>query len=806
MSRLLEIYGLDQVTRLDESSLPLVIGTDPSAQIRLEGDGGTLAWLGESRNHLFLQPAAGAAELQPIYHNDQPLTNSVWLKSGDTLRWGLFLIRWELSGRRVEIRVSRLSTEPLTPPVAPPVLAAPERDPDAAGEFLHPVLDPPRPASRRRFRYLLATLFLLLLAGVAFVLLAKPLVVSVMPSPDSLSVSGFPLLIDLGDRYLGLPGEYELRAKKEGYRPLAEKVRVTAGNSSYSFVFEKLPGLLDVDSQPTGVTLLVDGVISGTTPIQDLELAVGQRSLRFEHPRYLPQEKTVEILGGGDRQSLQVKLRPAWAVVTILTDPDGASLQVDGEEQGVTPLELELLAGERKLSFSKTGFSLLDVDLRVVAGEELKPDVFRLVPAPAHIVVTSTPTGATVSADGQFEGQTPLTLSLMPGVEHEVRVTAAGHLSQSHQLKFVADEQRELKVSLEPEYGTVFITATPANATLSIDGKKQDQATGRFRLTTRAHKLELQASDYQTSVTTVTPQAGYSQRIELELKPRPGSPVAPPSLIKVAPLTGLGQKLILVKPHPFEMGASRKEPGRRANEREFLMQLEHNFYLSEREVTNREFLQFRAQHSSGVAGSRSLEIDSHPVVNVSWDDAARFLNWLSQKDGLPPFYHEQNGVMVAADPNGSGYRLPREAEWAFAARIADRKEPARYPWDGDYPPKKVVGNFADESARHVLPRIIEGYNDRFAATAPTGSFTANSAGFFDLGGNVAEWCDDVYVANLAAAVGNTNAPAMSVGGAHHSVRGSSWSDASITELRYSYRRYSREAANDIGFRIARSAR
>jgi formylglycine-generating enzyme required for sulfatase activity len=135
--------------------------------------------------------------------------------------------------------------------------------------------------------------------------------------------------------------------------------------------------------------------------------------------------------------------------------------------------------------------------------------------------------------------------------------------------------------------------------------------------------------------------------------------------------------------------------------------------------------------------------------------------------------------------------------------VAARKESVRYPWPGKYPPQAKTGNFADESSRHLLPVVIEGYNDGFPASAPTGSFAANPAGIFDLGGNVAEWCHDHYVANSA---GKGSADPMGPeSGAHHVVRGSSWRDASITELRFSYRRYSRDAANDIGFRIARYA-
>jgi formylglycine-generating enzyme required for sulfatase activity len=254
------------------------------------------------------------------------------------------------------------------------------------------------------------------------------------------------------------------------------------------------------------------------------------------------------------------------------------------------------------------------------------------------------------------------------------------------------------------------------------------------------------------------------------------------------------------------MGASRREPGRRANENEHRVVLERPFYISEREVTNREFRQFRSRHSSGAVGNRSLEVDSHPAVNVAWKDAVLFLNWLSRKDGLPPFYKEQNGKMVPSGAGDIGYRLPTEAEWAYVARMAGRKKRDRYPWKGNYPPKKKAGNFADESARYLLPLVLEGYNDGFTATSPTGTFAANEAGIYDLGGNVAEWCHDYYSAHTGQTAGAEVDPMGPTSGSHRVVRGSSWRDASITELRFSYRRYSRSPADDLGFRIVRYAR
>jgi formylglycine-generating enzyme required for sulfatase activity len=324
----------------------------------------------------------------------------------------------------------------------------------------------------------------------------------------------------------------------------------------------------------------------------------------------------------------------------------------------------------------------------------------------------------------------------------------------------------------------------------------------------------------------VTPRPGLPQLVEVTLRegvagpsieqPPEGAvtaapdgasaPVASggaPASLSSSVRTKAGQELKLAPAGEFTMGSPRREAGRRANESQRAVKLERRFYLALREVTNAEFKQFRPTHRTGFVMQQTLDLDRQPVASVTWQDAAAYCNWLSAQDGLPAAYAEQGGRLAPVVPANTGYRLPTEAEWEFAARSGSGGL-RKYPWGDALPVPPGAGNFADLKAQPLVAQVLTDYDDGYAASAPVGSFTGSPLGFYDLGGNVAEWTHDLYTVQPASSTVAVD-PAASGSGAVHVIRGSSWMNSGVTELRLAFRDYGDGRRNDLGFRIARYA-
>jgi formylglycine-generating enzyme required for sulfatase activity len=666
---------------------------------------------------------------------------------------------------------------------------------------------------RRRIATLLAGSASVILAVAAwFVLTARPVHLVVTPTPERTAIDGPALRLKLKDRLLLRTGSYVVRAERSGYAPLEAPFEVTRGGPTmFEFALRELPGLVsfrvvggdDPDAPLDGAVVFVDGAEVGSAPLDGVEVERGPRGVRLARDRYQDLETEIEIEGFGARQSVTLEMRPDWATVAIESSPDGAEVFIDGVAAATTPCRIDVLSGPHEIELRKDRFEVWRTRIDVVAETPIALGGIALTPARGRILVEADPVGAQVVIGDDYAGAAPVEAEVAPDTDLPVRVAADGYVRAEQTVRVGPGEETTVTFELTPEFGVVLLRVEPMEARLSIDGQPYGMAPPEITLPAREHRLEFTKDGFEPAVRTIRPRPGVPGLIEVTLAPIvPEAPQPSEAEIKGWPAAN-GYAFELIRPASFTMGASRREQGRRSNETLRRIELTRPYLLGRREVTNEEFRAFKPEHRSGRYEEIPLDAQTQPVVQVSWDDAARFCNWLSARDGLPAAYVAAGDAMEAVTPPTTGYRLPTEAEWEYAARANGTEPLLKYPWGATYPPRKKVGNFADESAFTVLKRRIRDYDDGYAGPAPVGKFEPNPQGLFDIGGNVAEWCHDFYSIYTYDADAVAVDPTGPESGQYHVVRGASWRNASISFLRLAYRDYGNDTRDDLGFRICR---
>jgi formylglycine-generating enzyme required for sulfatase activity len=659
-------------------------------------------------------------------------------------------------------------------------------------------------ASQHRLPFSPGVLALVLLAASAavimlYLVIARAVIFQTEPESAEITISG--LSFNIGDNYLLLTGVYQVEASADGYHPLTQNIEVTEqATQNVKLELQPLPGNLSVSSELTEIEVSIDDELRSTVPGTIEGISRGLHQIQFKKYRYFPLQQEIDIVGLGTTQSLNVSLLPAWGEMHFDSQPQGADLYIDDRPVGQTPLKTEVLETGSKLRLEYPGYKTYTKQVTVKAGTSEQHELIKMIVSDGTLRISSMPEGANITIDSQFFGTTPVDLPLAPFKQYDVGLFLEGYIKTTKKVSLEPEKTTAMQVRLQPNIGSIALTISPADAQILIDNRDQGTGSRTLSLTAKPHTLTVTKPGYEPKSLTVTPRPGHQQALNIKLLTLEDAYWASrPPVIK----SPVGSELKLFRPQQsFILGAPRRQPGRRANEAERNVGLERPFYLGSKEISNTQFRRWQ-EHSSSAIKGQSLDMNNQPVANVSWEQAALFCNWLSRQEGLPPFYLIEDGLISGFDWESHGYRLPTEAEWAWAAKVNNDGNSEIFPWEsGLYPPINVLDNYADQSAAKFLSFTIANYNDNYPVSADIGSFKPNNKGLYNMSGNVSEWVNDFYDIrpHRGAPIMDPRGP---ISGNRHVIRGASWALGSRTELRLSYRQAGTDGQLDVGFRIAR---
>jgi len=234
----------------------------------------------------------------------------------------------------------------------------------------------------------------------------------------------------------------------------------------------------------------------------------------------------------------------------------------------------------------------------------------------------------------------------------------------------------------------------------------------------------------------------------------------------------MDEDLVLVRGGTFNMGSYNQ-----ADEQPIREVSISTFYMTKTEISQDEWTAIMGQHKFGESGGNL------PADNVDFQDAIDYCNQRSLREGLQICYSFV-GDQLVCDWNASGYRLPTEAEWEFAARGGNRGIGLLYSGSNDV--FKVAW-----------------FKENTKAKQAVGSKLANELNLFDLSGNAWEWCWDFYGPYQADILSNPRGPGY---GSQRVVRGGCYIDEEY-KCTVSFRSKLKpfQKGKFIGFRVVRSA-
>ena len=361
-------------------------------------------------------------------------------------------------------------------------------------------------------------------------------------------------------------------------------------------------------------------------------------------------------------------------------------------------------------------------------------------------------------------------------------------------------EERNLDVEIKflPKVKLMYYTVRDQyNNEISADILIDDQFVGKsgtgVEVFVCAKKLTIRANDFEQ---TVHEDFLESQDISFFL-----------------PLEGSAFKTSLVQVGQFKMGSPKSEDYRQKDEELHEVELTKDFVMMTTEVTNKLYTLVMDKKSPSIQWFKGISLvgENKPVQNITWVHAAVFANALSEKEGLPQCYYIKGQTVTW--PQGlecTGWRLPTEAEWEYAASVSNDGLKTIFSGTDSYSQICMYSNIADLTTYSRFEwgeqEILQCF-DKEEALADVAQYLPNTFNLYDMTGNLWEWVWDGYGPYSSQKERNPKGNDS----VYRVLRGGGWT----TDLqnvrnahRYKEHKYqmNEKTGKNVGFRLVRSVK
>ena len=538
---------------------------------------------------------------------------------------------------------------------------------------------------------------------------------------------------------------------------------------------------LIITTDPAGADVYINDQPAGKTPYQN-NLPTGKYTWRVSKELYLPEAGIAELTSSGEKQVMNVKMKPNFGTLNITSSPEnGASVSLNNMPTGkITPCSFEMVpVGDHSISLSLDMYETTSQKISLAAGETKEINV-TMNPTFAEVSVTTEPK-ANIYINGQMKTNGTWKGQLNPGV-YNFEAKLDKHVTAAENKTVIVGQPLNLKLSPIPKTGNLKIMTAPFDATIKIGDKEMGKTPVILRnLLIGDYTVELILSGYATAYEKVIITEGQTaevnttllngMQVEISGNPAGASLFIDDKPAGTVPYKGsltfgnhklriekdgkkaekeiavsqngtttfslaissnftetaadLNLEMVFVKGGTFQMGSDNGE----SDEKPVHQVTLSDFLIGKFEVTQKQW-----RKNMNNKPSIFKNCDDCPVDQVSLNDIQEFISKLNKK-------------------TGKTYRLPTEAEWEYAAKGGNQGK--GYTYSGSNNIDDVAWNLDNSGSK----------------THQVGQKQPNELGLYDMSGNVYERCSDWYGMYLSGSQTNPEGPSS---GYCRVIRGGSW--------------------------------
>ena len=266
------------------------------------------------------------------------------------------------------------------------------------------------------------------------------------------------------------PGTHRIRIILDHYFEYSTTVEVAANETrELSVVLRPKPARLTVYSDPPGAEVYVNGDLLGKTPVRDHELAPGRYNIIVLKEGYEPYERNVTLNPDQD-YSINAKLEYTMSRLVVKSEPEGASVFVNGELIGKTPTEKILEPGTYEVTVSLEGYETYETDITLEKGEVRELSL--TLDAIGYLNIKSNPPGADVYLNGEHIGRTPIENYKVRAGEYRITLEKDGYLKYETAVPIGPGDVEQITTELIPSTTGESPRAAPTNNVESTTPKE----------------------------------------------------------------------------------------------------------------------------------------------------------------------------------------------------------------------------------------------------------------------------------------------------------------------------------------------